>query len=169
MTIPNNAFLPIEFDLPKDQPSMHMRIEHRERQTASMLNVREIGIYEKYQVQNGQQWFSTQTAGIQQSKRQAFRTTFDLVALNGAPIGPGVTTLTLTATTEPPLINFGNVLIPTAGWGAATTATNFYFINDPLLFVRTNNMTPTTQNIIITNNTGAALSQAYWVFEQIPQ
>ena len=167
------AFLPAEFQVEGDEQFFRQLIAQRERMTSSIVNIKEIAQYELRELLDGQQWFNpgTTQASSQTATRQSrygYRTTFDLVAFNGgAPIPAGATTFTLTATTIPPLIPFANSLIPTDGYGAATNATDFYFINDPLLFVRTNLMTTVTQTITITNNTGSDLTQAYFVFEYL--
>lgn len=167
------AFLNPEFQVEGDEEYLRQIIAQRERLTATILNVKEIAQYELRELLDGQQWFNPGTSqdSSNSSTRQPrynFRTTFDLVALNGGVAIPaGLTTLTLTATTIPTLIPFANSLIPTDAYGAATIATNFIFINDPNLFIRTNNMTPALQQIIINNNTGAALTQCYWVFEYL--
>jgi hypothetical protein len=166
------AFLPVEFQVEKEEKLFKELIAKRERLTATILNVKEIAQYELRELLNGQQWFNpgTSQAYSQTSTRMpryGFRTTFDLVALNGGVIPAGATTLTLTAATIPPLIPFANSLIPTDGYGAATNATEFYFINDPLLFVRTNLMTTAVQQITVTNNTGSDLTQCFWVMEYL--
>ena len=167
------AFLNPEFQVEGDEEYIRQIIAERERLTATILNVKEIAQYELRELMDGQQWFnpgtsqSSSTTSTRQP-RYGFRTTFDLVAFNGGVAIPvGATTFTLTATTIPPLIPFANSLIPTDGYGAATNANGFFFINDPLLFVRTNVMTPLLQQVTITNNTGADLTQCYWVYEYL--
>ena len=159
MTVPGfyiDGFLMEEFFLPVDERNRAMAIEQRERHTASVLNIREIAIYETLEIQNGQQWFSGNIG---------FRTTFDLVALNGGvSIPPGVTTLTLTTTSEPPLITFQNSLVPTPSFVSATSTTTKFYFNDPLLGVVFDNSVPAAQTVTITNNTGETLTQCFWVF-----
>ena len=131
-------------------------------------NIREIAQYQTVELRTGQGWFGTSPVNQTSQPRQGFRLTFDLVALNGGvaiPAGP--TTFTLTASTVPAKIQIPTALIPTDGYGACTNATNFYFINDPLVFVRTNIWTNASQTITITNNTGSDLVQCYWVMEYI--
>lgn len=163
----SGPYLPPEQEFPEDSVLFREILSQRERLTASAMNLREIAQYEKTETQTGQQWFSTITNGALIAS-YVFRLTFDLVALNGGvPIPVGTTTLALSSSTSPALINIPTTLIPVNGYGAATNASNFYFINDPLLFIRTNIWTNALQQIIITNNTGSALSQCYWVFEYI--
>ena len=167
------AYLPPEFQVTGDEEFYRQTIAVRERLTSSIINVKENAQYELTELITCQQWFNPNTTQFSSTTstrqpRSGFRTTFDLVALNGGVAIPaGTTTLTLTATTIPPLIPFANSLIPTDGYGAATIATNFIFINDPNVYIRTNNMTPALQQIIINNNTGLALDQCYWVFEYL--
>jgi hypothetical protein len=144
----------------------------RERLTASILNIKENGFYEKLEMITNQLWFSRIVGGAIVSN-YTFRVTFDLVALNGGPIGPGLTTLTLTATTQPPLIQYATTLIPTHFFGAAT-------VSGPLLLplpypaAAGNNIemwfditNPAAQSFNIDNAYGSNLTQAYAVIEYI--
>ena len=161
------SYLPPEFDIPKDQEMFQEFIALRERLTASIVNIKENAQYEKVEVLTGQQYFSTFNEGAIKTS-YTYRTAFDLVALNGANIPAGTTTLTLTTTSVPPLIKFTTALIPVHMFGAATTTgTVFVGINDPNLSVQFNNSTPTAQTIVIVNNLGVALTQLYWVMEYI--
>lgn len=163
-----SSYLPIEFDIPNDQVILRELIATRNRLTAQIVNIKENGNYEKNEILTAQQWFSTIVSGAIITS-YPLRLTFDLVALNsGTPIpNGGTTTLTLTTTTQPAAINIPTAIQPVHGFGAANNGTNFFFINDPLVFVNTNVWTNATQQIIITNNSGAALTQAVWVFEYI--
>lgn len=165
-TLSQTSYLTPEIDFPQDNKIFREILSQRERITATILNIKENAQYEKRELLTGQQWFSAENNGAIKTN-YTYRITCDLVAMNGGPIPIGVTTLTLSSSTMPPLIDFADALLPVHGFGAATTTTNFYFINDPLLFVRTNNMTTITQQIIITNNTGLPLTWAVWVFEYI--
>src|SRR5882672_4310632 len=119
------AFLPPEFDIAEGEENLQELISQRERITASAVNLREISSYELAELVNGQQWFSTTTYPQPRISRYAYRSTFDLVALNGGvSIPAGATTLTLTANTRPPLIPFVNSLIPLDGWGGAVSVVN---------------------------------------------
>jgi hypothetical protein len=171
MTIgPNNSqspYLPPEQDFPDDLSLFREILSNRERLTATILNIKENAQYEKRELLSGQQYFSAIISGALKTL-YTFRLTFDLVALNGGvPIPVGVTTLILTTTSQPPLINIPTAIQPVHGFGAANNGTLFYFINDPLVYINTNVWTNTTQEIIITNNSGAALIQAVFVFEYI--
>lgn len=159
-----SSFLPLEQDFPEDNKLFREILAARERATASTVNLKENGSYEKVELLAGQFWFTTNTSGAMRPT-YVYRLTFDLVALNGGNIGAGATTLTLSASTIPAAIKIVNSIQPIRGFGAANNGTNFYFINDPLLFVRTNVWTNVSQQIIITNNTGANLTQCVWCFE----
>ena len=97
--------------------------------------------------------------------------TFDLVSLNGAPIPNGVTTTILLPTNPsvnvPICIIYANGLIPVHGFGAGTNGNNYYFVNDPLLYVTFTNTSQTVQSVNVTNNTGGNITQLYWTFEYI--
>lgn len=164
---PNNTqspYLPPEFDLDKDNDNWRELISLRERSTANIINIKENAQYEKRELLTAQQWFTSNVMGAYKSN-YVFRLTFDLVALNGGPIPVGTTTLTLTPATQPSSINIPNNLVPVHGFGAANNGANFYFINDPNLYIRTNVWSNASQQIIITNNTGANLTSCVWVFE----
>lgn len=171
MTIaPSNtqsSYLPAEFQVEGDEQFFRQLIAERERITSSIVNIKENAQYEKRELLSAQQWFSSNNNGAIKTN-YAYRTSFDLVALNGGNIGAGVTSLTLTATTQPPLISFVNLLIPLHGFGAATTTgTIFVFVNDPNLYVQFDNSVPAAQKVVITNNLGVNLTQLYWVFEYL--
>ncbi|MCQ6468460.1 hypothetical protein NPN14_24855, partial [Vibrio parahaemolyticus] len=86
-----------------------------------------------------------------------------LVALNGGvaiPVGVTTLDLVLLVNPQPAPITIPTAIQPICGYGAANNGANFYFINDPLVFVRTNVWTNASQQIIITNNSGATLTQA---------
>jgi hypothetical protein len=160
-----SSYLPPEQDFPEDNDIFREILSNRERLTANILNIKENAQYEKNEIITGQQWFSQITTGAIKTT-YTYRLAFDLVALNGGVAIPiGITTLTLSSSTQPASITIPTSVQPVHGFGAANNGTNFYFINDPLLFVKTNVWTTGSQQIIITNNTGATLTQAVWVFE----
>lgn len=171
-----SSYLPPEFDVPGDEAGIRDFVNKRERLTASIINVKENAQYEKRELITGQQYFNpnvsqaSSTAGTRQPQ-YTFRVTFDLVNLNGGNIPNGVTTSiplpTNPATNTPIVINYVNGLIPVHGFGAGTVGTTYYFVNDPLLFVRFVNTSTTVQSVDVTNNTGGAVTQLYWVFEYI--
>lgn len=161
------AYLPPEQDFPEDSKLFREILSSRERLTATILNIKENAQYEKVEILTGQQWFTSAASGATKTS-YTIRLTFDLVALNGGVAIPiGTTTLSLSTSTQPAKINIPTAIQPVHGFGAANNGTNFYFINDPLVFVRTNVWTNATQQIIIQNNSGATLTQCVWVMEYI--
>lgn len=130
------------------------------------LNTKEGALHLLQELATFQQYFSINSTDLQ-TNRNGYRATFDLVALNlGVPIPVGVTPLTLTATTQPTLID--GILFPVNGYGGATIAGPIYiFLNDPQVYVRFDNTVPLAQVIIVTNNSGSALTQAYWTMEYL--
>lgn len=169
-----SSYLPDEFQIEGSEEYFRQLIAERERLTASILNIKENAQYEKVELLSAQQWFTSQTGGATGGARTTsyiFRLTFDLVALNGGVAIPGgLTVFTLQANpavATPIKINIPTAIQPVHGFGAANNGANFFFINDPLLFVTTNVWTNALQQINITNNTGAALTQCVWVFEYI--
>jgi hypothetical protein len=160
-------YLPVELDLPEnDEKLSRQLINKREALTAQILNTKENGDYEKVELLSGKRYF-TALSGSSLAPSYIYRLAFDLVQLNGGSIPTGTTTLSLSATTMPPLINIPTAIQFVTGYGAAQNGTNWYFVNDPNVYVRTNIWTSTTQQIIIQNNTGASLTQFVWAAEYI--
>ena len=147
--------LPISVQFPNsDDPNFLGILSLAYKRIVDSVNTKEGALYLLEEVASFQQYFSI-TDNIQKN-RNGYRTTYDLVDLNGGPIGGG-----LTAIPADPLIN--GILYPVHGFGAATIAGPIYiFINDPDVYVRFNNTVPTAQTIDIVNNSGSALTQAYW-------
>ena len=162
-----SSYLPIEFNMPPDDEIMREIITQRERLTASIVNIKENANYEKFEILSAMQWFSTTapTVNAPDKKRYGFRTTVDLVALNGGVIGAGATVLTLLATTVPPAIVGYTIPLPSHGSATATDGVSI-FLNDPQVFVR---FKASTNQITITNNYGANLTQCYFVLEYLKQ
>lgn len=154
--------LPISVDFPRDQTQFIDMITLLYKRIANSLNTKEGAVYLLQELATFQQFF---TINDPQRLRNGYRTTFDLVDLNGGPIPPGVTVIVLTSTTQPPLIN--QVLIPVNGFGAGTIAGPIYVFNGTDFNVRFDNTIPAAQTVIITNNTGTNLTQLYWVFEYL--
>lgn len=162
-------YLPTEFDLPKDNDQFYDFISKRERLTANIVNVKESSQYERRELLTAQQWLSSVNNGAIKTN-YGYRLTFDLVSLNGGNIPNGVTTLNLPtnpAVNTPVVITYTNSIIPLHGFGAATIGTTLYFVNDPQIYVRFTNTSPTVQSVVITNTTGLAITQFYWVMEYL--
>ncbi len=153
-----SSYLPEQFELPKDLEMFRDFVAKRERLTASILNIREIGSYEKVEQLTAQQWFSLTNAP--RKPRYTFRKTFDLVDLNGGVIPAGPTTL--------PHDILG-ISIPTRIFGTATASGNYL----PLPFVNQTTLGNNIEiffdntNININNGYGADLDQCYVTFEYI--
>jgi hypothetical protein len=77
-----SSYLPVAFQLPKEDDMFYDFISKRERLTASILNVKENGQYETQEYLTAQQWFNTSTAGL--TKRYTFRKVIDFGALPNA-------------------------------------------------------------------------------------
>jgi len=114
-----SSYLPIEFNMPPDDEIMREIITQRERLTASIVNIKENANYEKFEILSAMQWFSTTapTVNAPDKKRYGFRTTVDLVALNGGVIGAGYSINFISNNSSsgnsriyhsPPLSRFGN-------------------------------------------------------------
>jgi hypothetical protein len=149
----------------------------RERLTATILNIKENAQYEKRELLTGQQYFSNYSDPVAKKgaivTNYTFRVAFDLVELNGGAIGPGLTTLVLTANTNPPLLVYSTSLIPVHFFGAATVAGPL-LLPLPYASAAGNNIeiwfditNPAAQAFNINNAYGANLTQAYAVIEYI--
>lgn len=155
----NTNQLPISLDVNPGEENFYPILLLYLRRIANAVNTKESGLFLLQENANFEQWFG-QTP---QQNRSAYRTTFDLVDLNGGVIPNGTTSLVLTSTTQPPLIN--GYLYPIQGFGGAVDSTGLsYFINDPDLYIRYNDSTNT---IVIQNNTGNDLDQCYWCMEYL--
>lgn len=161
-----SSYLPLEFQMEGDEEYVRELIAERERLTASILNIKENANYEKRELLSAQQWFSTNVAGQPLKPRYGFRTTADLVALNAAPIPPGVTLIVLTpppVATIPPAIVGGTIPLPSHG--SATDINGvWYFLNDQNINIT---FTPATNTFTITNNLGVNLTQLYFEIEYL--
>ena len=164
-----SSYLPIEFYLPDDEDLAKDFISKRERLTADILNLKENANYELRELLTAQQWFSTVTPPATPRQRYGYRTTVDLVALNGGVAIPaGVTNLVLpaNATVGIPAAIIGYTLpLPSHGSALAADGVSL-FLNDPFVYVR---FTSATNTISITNNYGANLTQCYFVLEYLKQ
>lgn len=156
----NTNQLPISLDVdPQDRDFENILLLYL-RRVANAVNTKESGLFLLQENAAFEQWF--QTANPQQN-RNAYRITADLVALNGGNIGAGATSLVLTTTTEPPIIN--GYLYPVQGFGGAVDTTGLsYFLNDPDIYVR---YQASTNTIIIQNNSGNDLTWCVWVMEYL--
>lgn len=158
----NTNQLPISFDIGPEERDFQDHLLLYIRRIANAVNTKENGFYLIQETANFEQWFmyhtGTTTANPQRT-RSAFRLTFDLVALNGGPIPNGTATnLTLTSSTQPPLID--GYLYPVHGFGGAIDSAGIsYFLNDPSVYVR---YVSSTNTIVIENDTGTALTWAVW-------
>lgn len=165
----NQLPLSIEFPNPDEKKFIEVLTLIYKR-IANSVNSKEGALYNLQELASYNQFFSYSvpaTFTVDPNRfRNGYRTTFDLVSLNGGPIPAGVTALVLTSTSEPPLIN--GITIPTNGYGAATIAgPQYIFINDPDVYVRFDNTNPAAQEVVITNNSGSDLTQCYWVMEYL--
>lgn len=82
---PNNSnavFLPTTIQYPKEPDELISRLNKAYEDTATRLNVKQIGIFDLVEFLSGEQWF---TAGNPQVKRQAFRHVFTLTATGNIP------------------------------------------------------------------------------------
>lgn len=159
--------IPISFDINPDEQDFDRTLMLYLRRMANATNTKEQGLYLLQETGNFQQWFTyltgTSTPDPQQN-RNDYRTTVDLVALNGGNIPAGTTILpALTTTTNPPAIN--GYLYPTRGFGGAKGANGIsYFPSDPNVTVSFNS---STNVFTVINNTGVALTWLVFVIEYL--
>lgn len=152
--------LPISLDInPEDKEFQNILLLYL-RRVANAVNTKESALFLLQENASFEQWFQT---GNPQQNRSGYRITADLVMLNGGNIPIGATSLVLSSSTQPQIIN--GYLYPVQGFGGAKdTAGLSYFLNDPSIYVRYNSSTNT---IIITNNSGNALTWCVWVMEYL--
>lgn len=157
--------LPLSIEFPAVKKEFDDVLSLTYKRIADAVNRKEGSLFQLQENANFNQYFkySSGTTPDPNNFRNGYRRTYDLVALNGAPISAGITNIVLAGAD---LIS--GILIPTRAWGGATIAGPIYvFINDPQLGVRFDNTVPAAQVITINNATGAALTQAYWVIEYL--
>ncbi len=155
----NTNQLPISFDIDPNEPNFDSQFLLYVRRIANSVNTKESGLFLLQENASFEQWFGS----TPQQNRNGYRTTFDLVALNGGNILGGVTVIVLTPTTQPPSIN--GYMFPVQGFGGCLdTAGISYFPSDPNVEITYQHSTNT---ITITNNTGNALTWAIWAMEYL--
>lgn len=156
----NTNQVPISLDVNPDERDFQSTLILYLRRIANAINTKESGLFLLQENAPFEQWYQTANPG---QNRNAYRITVDLVLLNAGNIPAGVTNLVLTAVTQPMKIN--GYLFPVQGFGGAVDIGGLsYFLNDPDIYVRYQHSTDT---IIITNNTGNALTWAVWVMEYL--
>jgi hypothetical protein len=156
----NTNQLPISLDVNPEENDFQSILLLYLRRVANAVNTKESGLFLLQETANFEQWYQIANPG---QNRNGYRTTADLVSLNGGNIPTGTTNIVLSSTTQPPNIN--SYLYPVQGFGGAVDTTGLsYFLNDPSIYVRYQNSTNT---IIIQNNTANALTWCVWVMEYL--
>lgn len=147
--------LPISLDIPSDPKQLQETLSLLFKNIINTVNTKEGGIYSLQENANFAQYY---TLGNPNQFRNAYRTTFDLVSLNGGNIPVGTTALpALSATTQPKAITGALYPVGDKGGGKGTNG-KFYFTDGNISVV----FDPTTQVITVTNNTGVALTSLTW-------
>lgn len=155
----NTNQLPISLDIKPGEEDFESNLLLYLRRVANSVNTKGSGLYLPQETASFEQWFGD----TPQENRNGYRTTFDLVALNGADIPAGVKNIVLTTTTEPPAPN--GYMFPVEGFGGALDSTGVsYFPSDPNVSIT---YTSSTNTITITNNTGNDLTWCVWVMEYL--
>lgn len=85
----NAVFLPTTIQYPKDPNELLIRLNKAYEDTATRLNVKQIGIFDLIEFLTGEQWF---TVGNPQVKRQTFRQVYNIT--NNIPLAAGGTSTT---------------------------------------------------------------------------
>lgn len=156
----NTNQLPVSLDVnPEDKDFDNILLLYL-RRVANAVNTKENGLFLLQETASFEQWYQV---GNPQQNRNGYRTTIDLVSLNNGNIPVGSTSLVLSSVTQPTSID--GYLYPVQGFGGAIdTAGLSYFLNDPSIYVR---YQASTNTIIITNNSGNALTSCVWVLEYL--
>ncbi len=156
----NTNQLPISLDVNPNEKNYEDILLLYLRRVANAVNTKASGLFLLQENANFEQWFQTDNP---QQNRNAYRTTADLIALNGGNIMAGTTPLMLTSSTQP--MNIDGYLYPVQGFGGAIDTNGLsYFLNDPDIYVRYDSSTNT---IIIQNNSGFELTWCVWVMEYL--
>jgi hypothetical protein len=156
----NTNQLPISLDVNPEDKEFNSILLLYLRRIANAVNTKESGLFLLQENAPFEQWYQI---GNPQQNRNAYRTTVDLVYLNGANIPTGTTNIVLSSSTQP--MNISGYLYPVQGFGGAIDTSGLsYFLNDPDIYVRYNNSTNT---ITIQNDTSNALTWCVWVMEYL--
>lgn len=73
------VFLPTTIQYPKEPQELINRLNKAYEDTATRLNIKQIGVFDLIEFLTGEQWF---TAGNPQVKRQTFRHVYSIGAIN---------------------------------------------------------------------------------------
>jgi hypothetical protein len=119
--------LPISVDFPREQEKFLEALTLLYKRIANCVNTKEGGLFSIQELFNSQQYF---TPGIPNIFRNVYRTTFDMIALNGGPIAPG-------ATVSQPH-NIVGITAPTHIYGGAVNS------DSPVKFLPLNYVSATT-------------------------
>jgi hypothetical protein len=156
----NTNQLPISLDVDPQEKEFENILLLYLRRVASAVNTKENGLFLLQETANFEQWYQI---GNPQQNRNGYRTTVDLVNLNGGNIPTGSTSIVLSSSTQP--MNITGYLYPVQGFGGAVDTNGLsYFLNDPSIYIRYQNSTNT---IVIQNNSGNALTWCVWVMEYL--
>lgn len=79
-----SSYLPLEFELPKDEREMRELVSKRERLTANIVNIKENGNYELNEILTAQQWFNPVNNLNTQQKLYTFRKVINFGVLPNA-------------------------------------------------------------------------------------
>ena len=74
----NAVFLPTTINYPKDPAELINRLNKVYEDTATRLNIKQIGVFDLVEFLTGEQWF---VSGNPQTKRQTFRIVFSIGAI----------------------------------------------------------------------------------------
>ena len=156
----NTNQLPISLDVDPEDKEFGNTILLYLRRVANAVNTKEGALFLLQETANFEQWYQIGNPG---QNRNAYRLTVDLVLLNGGNIPTGSTSLVLSSSTQPMIIN--GYLYPVQGFGGAVDTSGLsYFLNDPSIYIRYNSSTNT---IIIQNNSDNALTWCVFVMEYL--
>jgi len=164
--------VPISLDIPPpNDPHFQDIISLFTKRVSDIINTKEGALHTLQEIATFQQYFSyvdpTVVPPVPQPFifRPGYRRTYDLVALFGAAIPTGTTTIALTGSNL--IVTNAGFLDPVNGYTAATAAGPIYYFNGIYLDVRFDNTSSSAQNIIIQNNTGSTLTSCIYNFEYL--
>lgn len=168
------SYLPPEFQLPEDPKQAKEFLAQRERQTASILNVKINGQFEKQELLSGEQWFSTQGGGANRQERYGYRTVFDLVSLNGGKAIPADGTFHAFAHNLPISNITAGLRIYGSGFISSGVTNPPQLVPIPYASATANSVIElyfdaTNININVGTNNGSGLNPCYVVIEYLKQ
>ncbi len=146
--------LPISIEFPNpDDPDFLTILDITYKRIVNSVNTKEGALYLLNELANFKQYY---TQGNPQVNRNSYRKTFDMVDLNGAPIGAGAT-----VSKSHNIIGISDTAIIYAGCTSPSDPTfNFFSVMYPYAYL-------TTTNVVFVNPLGSIVTKCNLVAEYL--